>query len=268
MPTVKANGITIEYEGHGSGAPLLLIAGIGYDRWMWHRMIPGLAEDFRVIAFDNRGVGGSDKPPGPYTAELLADDAAALLEALGVEKAAIYGHSMGGFIAQALVLEHGQQVDKLILSATNFGGSRHIPSTPEAWRVLTDTGGDPIERLRRGIAVSTASGFSENHPELVEEWIGYRVAHPVQPAAYQAQLAIGLALVSDEASFDHKLHHIEAPTLILFGEHDEVVPPGNAALLAEQIPNSTIAILPGVGHFYPLEAPDAAVSAVARFLQS
>ncbi|HRQ40685.1 MAG TPA: alpha/beta fold hydrolase [Chloroflexota bacterium] len=266
MPTISANNINIEYDVHGSGERLLLIAGLGYDRWMWHKMIPGLAAHFQVIAFDNRGMGGTDKTKGPYTAQLLADDTAALLTALGIGQTAVMGHSMGGFVAQALALSYPHLVSKLILSATNFGGPNHVRITQEALLVLMDTRGDPIERLRRGILVSTAPGFAESQPEFIEEWVAYRVAHPLDPAAYEAQLAIGLGLMSAEASFEHKLPQLSAPTLILFGDSDKVVPPGNAALLAQQIPDSRVVLLPGAGHFYPFEAPQMAVTAVTQFL--
>ncbi|MCI0477635.1 MAG: alpha/beta hydrolase, partial [Anaerolineales bacterium] len=122
MPKIRANGIDIYYEITGAGEPLVLIAGLGYGSWMWHKMIPGLAQHFRVIAFDNRGTGQSDKPAGPYTAQLLADDTAGLLNALGIARAAVLGHSMGGFIAQAFALSYPAMVGKLILSAANFGG--------------------------------------------------------------------------------------------------------------------------------------------------
>ena len=267
MPKIQANNITIEYEIHGSGEPLLLIAGLGYDRWMWHKMIPGLAEHFQVIAFDNRGVGGTDAPPGPYSAQLLADDAAGLLQALGVTKTAVFGHSMGGFIAQAFALSYPEMVSKLILSATNFGGPNHIPITQEALLILMDTQSDAVTRLRNGLAVSTAPDFAANNASFIEEWVAHRTAHPIAPAAYQAQLAIGLGLVSAETCFEPKLPQITAPTLILFGEHDKVVPPANADLLAQQIPNSTITILPNVGHFFPFEDAAAAVTAVVQFIE-
>ena len=267
MPRVNANGIEIYYEIHGDGAPLILISGLGYDQWMWHKMIPGLARHFQVIAFDNRGVGQSDQPAGPYTAQMLADDTAGLLNALGIKKAAVMGHSMGGFIAQALVLSKPELVSKLILSATNFGGPRAIPVTLEAMAVLSDISGDPVARLKRGILVSCAPGFRDAHPEIVAEWVDYRVEHPIQPTPYQAQMAIGLALVAEEKCFEHRLEQVRVPTLILFGEYDKVVPPGNAELLARAIPNSRIEILKNAGHFFPFEVPDAANSAIARFLK-
>jgi pimeloyl-ACP methyl ester carboxylesterase len=275
MPKIRANDIDVYYEITGSGAPfgeahkpLVLIAGLGYDMWMWHKMIPGLAEHFQVVAFDNRGVGQTDKPAGPYTARLLADDTAALIKALGFQSVNLLGHSMGGFVAQALALDYPELLDKLILSATNFGGPRHVPVTPEALAVLTDVSGDPLERLKRGILISCTPGFDAAHPEIVQEWLDYRVANPLQAAPYQAQLAIGLGLVSEEACFEHKLPQVRTPTLILFGEHDQVVPPANAALLDAALPNSTVKILPNAGHFYPLDATDAAVEAVVEFLKA
>lgn len=266
MPRVHANGIETHYETHGEGAPLVLIAGLGYDKWMWHKMIPGLAEHYQVIAFDNRGVGQTDRPEGPYSAQMLAEDTAGLLGALGIPSATIMGHSMGGFIAQELTLGRPELVEKLILSATNFGGPRHIPVTQEALAVLTDMQSDPIERLRRGIVVSCAPGFDEAHPEIVQEWLDYRLQNPILPAPYQAQLAIGLGLMAEEAAFEHRLRTVQAPTLILFGEHDKVVPPGNADLLAAEIPNNRVHILPNAGHFFPFEVPEAANAVLIDFI--
>ncbi len=266
MPFLQSNDVNLYYEIHGNGAPLILIPGLGYGGWMWHKMIPGLAEQFQVISFDNRGSGQSDKPAGPYTAQMLAADTVGVLDHMGIEKAHIMGHSMGGFIAQALAIDYPDRVDKLILSATNYGGPRHIPITPEAMAVLVDMSGDPIERLRRGTVISCAPGFAERQPEVVEEWINYRIVNPIDPAGYQAQLAIGLSLIPEAACFEHKLATLDMPTLILFGEHDKVVPPGNAELLAGKIKSAQIRILPGAGHFFPFEVPDEANAAVARFL--
>lgn len=265
MPRVKVGDVHLEYDSHGEGEPLLLIAGLGYDRWAWHRMIPALARRFRVIAFDNRGVGGSDQPPGPYSASLLARDTAGLIEALGLQRAHVLGHSMGGFVAQALALERPELVDRLVLGATHFGGPRHAPPTAEALAVLTDVSLDPVTRFRRGLAVSCAPGFAEAHPDVIAAWMDRRLANPVDPVAYQAQLAIGLGLLTEEASFEPRLAAVQAPTLILTGEHDQVVPPRNAFLLAAAIPGSAALILPGAGHFFPIEAPDAAAAAVIGF---
>lgn len=267
MPTITANGINIFYESNGFGKPLVLISGLGYNMWQWHKMVPGLAQSFQVITFDNRGVGQTDKSEGAYSAALLAADTAALLTALNIPKAHIMGHSMGGFIAQELALSYPDRVDKLILASTNFGGPHHLPITAEAMAVLSDTASDAVTRFKNGLAVSTAPGWSENNEAMIEEWLAWRIANPVDPAAYQAQMAIGLSLLAEEACFENKLPEVQAETLILFGKYDKVVPPGNADLLAAKIPNSTIRILPDAGHFFPIETPEAANEMVVGFLR-
>lgn len=266
MPTTTANSINIYYEVNGSGAPLVLISGLGYNLWQWHKMVPGLAEQFQVITFDNRGVGQTDKPAGPYSAGLLAGDTAALLKALDIPKAHVMGHSMGGFIAQEMALSYPDMVDKLILASTNFGGPRHLPITPEAMAVLGDVTSDPVTRFKNGLAVSTAPGWSENNAAMIDEWLAWRMANLVDPAAYQAQMAIGLGLLAEAACFEPRLAAVQSETLILFGAHDKVVPPGNADLLAAKIPRSTVHLLPNAGHFFPIETPEAANEAIIRFL--
>jgi pimeloyl-ACP methyl ester carboxylesterase len=267
MPKIKANNIEIYYEVHGAGEPLVLISGIGYPLWQWHKMVPYLAEHFQVITFDNRGVGQTDKPTGPYSAQMLAADTSGLLDELGIEKAVIMGHSMGGFIAQSLALDFPEKVSKLILCSTNFGGPNHIPITPEAIAVLSDTTSDPLTRFTNGLKVSTAPGWADANPEMVKEWIEWRVVNPLDVAAYQAQMAIGLGLMSEEAAFEKKLSRISVPTLILFGAHDKVVPPENAELIQKQIRGSQVAIIPDAGHFFPLEASEAASQIVIDFVK-
>ena len=267
MPKTKANDIEIYYEIHGSGKSLVLISGIGYPLWQWYKMVPYLAKHFQVITFDNRGVGQSDKPAGPYTAQMLAADTAGLLDTLDIESAAILGHSMGGFIAQAMALDYPEKVSELILCATNFGGPNHVPVTPEAFAVLSDTTSDPLTRFTNGLKVSTAPGWADAHPDIVKEWVEWRVANPMDVTAYQAQLAIGLALVSVEAAFENNLPQISVPTLIVFGAHDKVVPPANADLLAKQLKGSQTRILPDAGHFFPIEVPEAASQLVIDFLK-
>jgi pimeloyl-ACP methyl ester carboxylesterase len=265
MPKTKVNDIELYHEVHGEGMPLVLISGLGYPSWQWHLMVPHLEKHFQVITLDNRGVGQSDKPAGPYTASMLAKDTVGLLNALGIDKAVVMGHSMGGFIAQAMALEYPERVDKLILASTNFGGPRHVPVTPEAMAVLSDVESDPLTRLRNGILVSTAPGFAERQPELIQKWLDWRVANPLDMAGYQAQMGIGLSLLPEAAAFESRLPDVSTPTLILFGAHDKVVPPANADLLAKQITGSQIRILPDAGHFFPLEVPEEASQVVIQF---
>ena len=265
MPKTTANGIELNYEMQGSGAPLILISGLGYSNWQWHKMVPFLAEHFQVITFDNRGVGLSDKPAGPYTAQLLAADTVGLLDALGIEKAIVAGHSMGGFIAQSIALDFPEKAAKLILCSTNFGGPHHIPVTAEAMKVLTDVTSDALTRFKNGLVVSTAPGWSEKNPDMIQKWIEWRMANPIEPAPYQAQLAIGLGLMPEAAAFETKLPRLNVPTLILSGAHDKVVPPENAALLAGKIANSKVLIFPDAGHFFPIEIAEDASRAIVEF---
>ena len=269
MPKASSNGIEIHYESHGSGEPLILISGLGYDLWIWHQMVAGLAENYQVITFDNRGAGQSDKPSGAYSAKMLAEDTAGLIEALGFEQAAVYGHSMGGLVAQALVIDRPELVSRLILSAVSFGGPNEIPVTAEAMAILADPNLDPLERLRQGILVATAPGFGDKNPEFIQEWMNHRIQNPIMPEQYQSQFSVGLELkmASVEDSFQPKLRDVETPTLILFGEFDNVVPAANAGLLANELPISTIEILPNSGHIYMFEVPDIAVDVVTKFLK-
>jgi pimeloyl-ACP methyl ester carboxylesterase len=267
MPTVKANDIQVAYEMHGSGAPLLLIAGVGYGGWFWHKIVPPLSQHYQVITFDNRGAGGSDKVDGPYTVSMMAADTAGLLDALGITQAYILGHSLGGFIAQELIITRPELVSKLILASTNFGGQQVIPITPEAMKILTDRQGDPLELVKRGIAIACAPGVAEQQLEIVKELINYRFTNPVPPAQYQAQVmaGAGMAALTDE-QVRQRMQAIQVPTLILFGEFDMVVPPGNADLMVAKIANAQARIIPATGHIFPIEDPAATVDAIRTFL--
>jgi len=267
MPKAKSNGIELYYEVHGSGQPLLLIAGLGYGAWFWQKLVQELKNDFQVIVFDNRGAGQSDQPPGPYTVPMLAEDTAGLLDALKLEGTAVMGHSLGGFIAQELIVSRPELVGKLILASTNHGGMQVVPIMPEALEVMTNREGDPVELVKRGIEIACAPGFGESNPEIVKELIDYRFTNPVPPPQYQAQVAAGAgtaAYTPDQV--EQRMGAIQVPTLILFGEHDQVVPPGNAALMAEKISDSQVEILPDTGHMFPIEDPPAAAEVIRMFL--
>lgn len=260
MPTVNTNGINIAYESTGDGPPLLFITGLGYGGWFWHEQVPELSRHYRVITFDNRGSGGTDKPDGPYSTPMLAQDAAGLLDALGITGARVVGHSLGGFIAEELALARPDLVSRLVLASTTFGGLNAVPITQEALAVMLDRSGDPVDLVRRGVAIAAGPGFSEAHPEVVEELVRYRLTGPVPAAQYQAQMMAGATHNAEE-----RINRIACPTLILFGEHDKVVPPANADLLTAKIPGSRRVILPNMGHIFPMEDPDATNVALHEF---
>jgi pimeloyl-ACP methyl ester carboxylesterase len=263
VPTVESNGIRLAYEVHGHGQPLLLVTGVGYGGWFWHRLVPYLAPHYQVITFDNRGSGGSDKPAGPYATRQLADDALGLVDALGLSRLYVMGHSLGGFIAQELVLARPALVARLILSATTHGGPNVIPIGAEALAVLTDRSGDPVELVRRGIAIAAAPGFAERHPDLAQQLLAYRLTNPVPPAQYAAQVMAGA-----QHNAEARIGQIACPTLVLFGADDRVVPPGNAERLASRIPGAQFRLLTGLGHIFPLEDPEATAGVVLEFLSA
>lgn len=265
----NANGIELAYQIHGEGQPLILITGVGYGMWFWHKIIPELSRHYRVIAFDNRGAGESDKPEGPYTVSMMAADTAGLLDNLGITQAYVFGHSLGGFIAQELAVTRPDLISKIILASTNSGGMKVIPITAEAMQVLTDRSGDPVELIRRGVAVACAPGFAERKPEIVQELMDYRFTNPVPAQNYQAQVlaGAGMSMLTDEQVLQ-RMKSIQVPVLILFGEHDRVVPPGNAGLMAEMLPDARVKILPDCGHMFPVEVPQITVEAILPFLKN
>ena len=267
MPKVETNGIDIAYEIQGRGHPLVLITGVGYGSWFCHEIVPDLAAHFQVITFDNRGAGDSDKPAGPYTVPMMAADTAGLLDQLGVSNVYVFGHSLGGFIAQELAISRPDLVGKLILASTNHGGQNVIPITPEALEVMTKRKGNLFELVRRGIAIATAPGFSQKQPGVEKELVDYRFTNPVPPEQYQAQVMAGAGMAGlSREDVIQRLNSIQVPVLVIFGEHDKVVPPENARLMVEKLPNARVKILPDAGHIFPIEDPQATVTAILDFL--
>src|SRR5580700_671642 len=140
MSFAQNKGAKIYWDEQGTGEPLLLIMGLSYPSRMWHRSRPVLANSYRTIALDNRGVGQSDVPPGIYSIALMASDAAAVLDAAGVESAHVFGVSMGGMIAQELALQYPSRVRSLILGCTTAGGPAAVRAEPAAIQMLMTRG--------------------------------------------------------------------------------------------------------------------------------
>src|SRR5208283_2140325 len=145
MAFVENQGTKIYWDEQGQGAPLLLIMGLGYTSAMWYRTRPALAQQFRTIAFDNRGVGLSDVPPGPYSIATMASDAAAVLDAAGVARAHVFGVSMGGMIAQEFALQYPARTRSLILGCTSPGGPLAVRAERKVADLLLARGMTPEE---------------------------------------------------------------------------------------------------------------------------
>src|SRR5499427_6991239 len=140
MAYVENQGARIYWDEQGMGDPSLLIMGLAYPSCMWFRTRAVLSKQFRTIAFDNRGIGNSDVPPGPYPIALMASDAAAVLDAAGLDSAHVFGVSMGGMIAQEFALQYPKRVRSLILGCTAAGGPTAVQAEPEVLEVLTRRG--------------------------------------------------------------------------------------------------------------------------------
>ena len=244
----------IAWERHGEGPPVLLIHGLGYARWGWEPVVEPLARSFDVILFDNRGIGESDAPPGPYTASELAADALQVLDEAGVERTNLVGTSLGGMVAQELALVAPERVDKVVLACTTPGGEGAFP-LPER----------TVELMTRG---ATLREFVENalapdpDPEIVERILVHREATAQPLEAWSAQAAAGAAF----DAFD-RIDRIAAPTLVLHGTEDGVVDPRNSTLLAQRIPDARVQLFSGAGHLFFWEQPDLFVDVVTEFLQ-
>ena len=262
----EVNGARLYYEVYGEGEPLLLIMGLGANHLSWTAQIPVYSREFRAIVFDNRGTGRSDLPAdAEYTIPVLADDAAALLDGLGVDSAHVYGVSMGGMIAQEMALRHPEKVRSLILGATSPGGPNAVAPEPEAIRSLLDQGAAVDRSINPALlGVLFSPGFVADHgSELASAFQGMADYPATSPEAYQAQLRAAAA----HNTYD-RLPDISAPTLVLHGTDDPLLPAGNAHILAERIPGAKLVLLEGARHAYLLEKLAEADAAVLDFLRA
>ena len=259
MPFTNSNGCRIYWEESGAGDPLLLIMGLGYSHEMWHRTRPAMAEHYRTIVYDNRGVGKSDLPPGPYPIAQMADDAAAVLDAAGVERAHVYGISMGGMIAQELALNHPERVRSLILGCTACGGANAVPAAAQVMQTLMDRATMTPEE---GVEAMVPFIYSTSTPRArIDEDLAIRRRTFPQAAGYLAQIQGVLAW----SSFD-RLHNIRVPTLVLHGETDQLVPPENGRILARKISGARLRLFERASHIYTTDEPEASNQEALSFL--
>ena len=261
MPIVESGDASLWWDETGAGdPPLLLIQGLGYTADMWHRILPGLAADRRVVMFDNRGVGRSSVPDEQWTVEQMADDAIAVLDAAGGGAAHVFGVSMGGLIAQEVALRHPDRVAKLVLGCTHPGGREAARMDPDAAAMLMDR--EP-KSAREAIEASLPFIYSPaTSPEAIDADVDVRLRFPLRGKAYWGQLD---AMRRHPGTYD-RLGDITAPTLVLHGDADRLVQPTNATLLADAIPGAKLVWLPGASHVFWTDQPDRTVDEVNTFL--
>jgi pimeloyl-ACP methyl ester carboxylesterase len=257
-----SQGVRIAYEVRGEGESLVLVHGLAYDRAGWGRLPDLLAERFRVVLLDNRGVGESDVPAGPYAVGQMADDVVAVLDDAGIDRTNLFGVSLGGYIAQELALTHPERVERLILASTAPGGPKAHPMPQSTQDVFARY---PTMEREAGLRMFVENSLGERGvrelPDLVEEIFRYRLRHAPTVDAWLAQATAGAAF----DAFD-RLEAIGVPTLVLAGGADVVVDPRNAELLGELIPHARVEIVPDRGHLMVWEDSERVAELVTEFL--
>jgi pimeloyl-ACP methyl ester carboxylesterase len=264
MTVARSNDVKIAYEIRGTGDPHVLVHGLAYDRAGWGSLPDLLAEQFSVILLDNRGVGESDAPPGPYSVAQMAADVAAVLDDCGLAKTHLFGVSLGGYIAQEFTLTWPERVDKLVLCSTAVGGPRAVPMPLATQEVFAKY--PTMEReaaLRMFVENSLGERGVRDLPELVEEIYAYRLEHAPTTEAWVAQATAGATFVDED-----RVGQIDKETLVITGGADAVVDPKNAELLGELIPNARVEIIPDRGHLLVWEDSDAVARLLIEFLQA
>lgn len=256
MPHATVHGHDLFYERSGSGEPLLLIMGMSGTHLSWGEpFLQGLREQFEVCVYDHRGVGHSTAAEAGFTIADLADDADGLLDAIGWETAHVVGISMGGMIAQELALRHPQRIRTLTLGCTYPGGAGSALASQETMsKLMAGLGsGDVEQAIRASWEVNVSPEFAGDEAAFA----AFRSAALDLPVPVDMIMAQAQAVMGHDAG--DRLARIEAPTLVIHGTADEMLPVGNASIIAERIPDSRLEILDGVGHIFFRERPEESV---------
>jgi pimeloyl-ACP methyl ester carboxylesterase len=249
---VPAGRQQLHWDRQGDGPAVLLITGLGLSGGAWWRTLPVLARQFEVITFDNRGVGRSPALLHAYSTEVMADDAVSVLDAAGIERAHIYGISLGGMVAQQVALRHPERVRSLVLGATSAGGPQARPPDREVLRFLRRRLWMRHEEAAWGsVQFNYGVRCRAQHPERIDEDVAQRLAISFAAEAYRAQL---WAAVTHDSYW--LLPRIESPTLVVHGSDDMMIPIENGRTLAQRIPAARLIELADTGHLYPTEVPD------------
>jgi pimeloyl-ACP methyl ester carboxylesterase len=255
------DGVDLAVFAAGEGQPLLLIPGLGARSSVFDPVIPDLSRRQRVITFDPRGLGESGNG-GDITLANMALDAVVVLDAAGVANAAVFGASMGGLIAQHVVVNHPERVARLILAATQPGGGHAVAANPADQAALLGKGArTPEDAYRLACTVLYSPQFQRTHEAFIEDQIRERARKPARPRVFSAQFN---AMAQPDGSFQ-RLTGVSAPTLVLHGTDDVVSPYENARILARQIPGAVLRPFDGCGHLFFHERPAETARVIAEF---
>jgi len=257
---LEVNGIRIRYRVEGSGDWLVLIHGVGGRLEQWDQFVSLLNGNYRTLRFDQRGMGESSKPLGPYNIDDFVRDAHALIEALGIRRCAMAGCSLGALVVQGYALAHPEKLEKLVILAGIAG------RTDEEKRLVQErlnivVGGIPGQHFENSVARWFTDEFREQRPDVISAYAASNRKN--DPKAYAA--AYGVLANTD---FADRLHEIKVPTLIIAGEHDKGSNPRMAQFMHEKIADSQLSILPKLRHALLIEGPRQVLDVVGPFLRS
>lgn len=253
--------LKLYYEIEGKGEPVVLIPGFAAGRWIWFKQTD-LAQDFRVITFDPRGVAASDTYEGSQTIEMLADDLAHLLQSIGIDSAHIVGASFGGFVAQEFALKYPSMTRKLVLCCTSFGGPNHVVPAPETLQALASTKGlNSEERMRANLLLAFSPEYVRSETVEIDRVVRLRAANEVPEHVYLSQLQAAMNFNAEE-----RVEQIRVPTLVLSGDADVIVPVQNSRNLAAGIPGATLCVIDGGSHTFFIEQAQEFNHIVTEFL--
>ncbi|HWQ20385.1 MAG TPA: alpha/beta hydrolase [Methanotrichaceae archaeon] len=254
--------IDMAYKVLGQGQPLIMIIGSSSTMDLWPpEVLSSLSSHFKVIIFDNRGMGYTTAQPGNFTIEQFANDTSGLMDALGIKNASILGWSMGSFIAQDLALNHPDKVDSLVLYASDCGGSHAVPPSPEVIEELTNTSGSPEERGMRLFGLLFPEEWMRVHPEFYKQFpIPNEISSPENIARQNDAVRYWAG------TYD-MLPGIVSPTLLIVGTEDRIAPPENSLIMAERIPGSWLVRFRGAGHGLMYQYPDEFSRIVTDFIE-
>jgi 3-oxoadipate enol-lactonase len=252
MSHLTVNGFDLFHQRRGSGEPLLLIQGMSGTHVAWGEpLMADLERTFDVIAYDHRGVGRSSAVADPFTLVDLADDAAGLLDALGLDSVHVMGISMGGMVAQELALRHPGRIRTLTLGCTYCGGPEGSLAAQSVIERLTAgmTSGDRELAIRTGYEVNVSAAFAAQEANY-EAFHAMATTLPVPVAVIMLQMQ---AIAAHDTSA--RLGELTVPTLVIHGDEDQMLPVANGRLIASLIPGARLEELPGVGHMFWWEQP-------------
>ena len=264
MPFVHAtDGTRIHYEvtGKSGATPVLMIQGLGASKNAWNLQRIAMATRFRIISFDNRGAGRSDKPTEPFTLEQMADDALAVLDAAGIETAHVVGASMGGVISQIVAVKYPHRVRSLTLVCTACRNHPWRQELLQSWAKTAEEKGMIEVGKEAAQWVMSPRSFRRLVPAFT--WMGPLAA--LRPRhSFVSQID---AILNTREDLVDQLSTITAPTMVIVGNQDILTPRGDSEEIAERIPNSELVVISGAAHGLMMEHSPTFNKILIEFLQ-